>query len=90
MSTLSLRDVPDELHQWLKQQAGVNRRSLNREVIQQLDALRLQAKSAAPLDGSAARLARIRAIAQASARLAVHDARPEAEILGLGPDGLPA
>ena len=90
MSTLSLRDVPDELHQWLKQQAGVNRRSLNREVIQQLDSLRLQATSAAQRDGPAARLVMIRAIAQASARLAVHDARPEAEILGLGPDGLPA
>ena len=90
MSTLSLRDVPDDLHQWLKQQAGANRRSLNREVIQQLDALRLQATSATALDGPAARLARIRVIAQASARLTVQDSRPEAEILGLGPDGLPA
>ena len=70
----------------MKQQAGAHRRSLNQEVILQLDALRSipACRSAADL-----RLARIRAIAARAARLPVLDERPEAEILGLGADGLP-
>ncbi|WP_300449497.1 hypothetical protein [Accumulibacter sp.] len=38
---------------------------------------------------AALRLIRIRAIAARRARLPVLDERPEAEILGLGADGLP-
>ena len=86
MPNLTLRDVPADLHLWLKQQAGANRRSLNQEVILQLDALRGSSASASDADQ---RLARIRAIAGRSAVLPVVDARPEAEILGLGADGLP-
>ena len=51
--------------------------------------LRLRAVSGQDLDTPAARLARIRAIAQASARLPVQGPLSEADILGLGPDGLP-
>lgn len=90
MPTLTLRDVPADLHQWLKDLASSHRRSLNQEVIQQLDGLR---QGPAPgLRGSTAaeRLARIDAITQASARLQILDTRPEAEILGYGPDGLPS
>jgi hypothetical protein len=86
MPNLTLRDVPADLHQWLKQQAGANRRSLNQEVILQLDALRGSTASAAD---ASQRLARIRAIAGRSAGLAVLDQRSEADILGLGADGLP-
>ena len=86
MPNLTLRDVPADLHRWLKQQAGTHRRSLNQEVILQLDALR--GSSASMLDAGQ-RLASIRAIAGHSAGLPVLDARPEAEILGLGADGLP-
>ncbi|MBP6708902.1 MAG: hypothetical protein KA223_07060 [Candidatus Accumulibacter sp.] len=86
MPNLTLRNVPADLHLWLKQQAGAHRRSLNQEVILQLDALR-----SLPASGSDAdlHLARIRAIAARAARLTVLDERPEVEILGLGADGLP-
>ena len=86
MPHLTLRDVPADLHLWLKQQASAHRRSLNQEVILQLEALR--GSTASALDAGQ-RLARIRAIAERSAGLPVLDARPEAEILGLGADGLP-
>lgn len=86
MANLTLRDVPADLHLWLKQQAGANRRSLNQEVILQLDALR--GKAASPADAGQ-RLARIRAIAGRTAGMAVLDQRTEADILGLGADGLP-
>ena len=86
MPNLTLRDVPADLHLWLKQQAGANRRSLNQEVILQLDSLR--GSTASPADAGQ-RLARIRAIARRSASLQVLDQRPEADILGLGVDGLP-
>ena len=36
MAILTIRDVPDELHQRLKEQAKLNRRSLNQEVIAEL------------------------------------------------------
>ncbi len=86
MPNLTLRDVPADLHLWLKQQAGAHRRSLNQEVILQLDALRSRPVSR---PGAGIRLARIRAIAERTARMPVLDMRPEAEILGFGADGLP-
>ena len=86
LPTLTVRDMPADLHQWLKEQAEAHRRSLNQEVISQLDALRSFPASRSDAD---LRLARIRAIATRSARLPVLDERPEAEILGLGADGLP-
>ncbi len=60
MLNLTLRDVPADLHLWLKQQAGAHRRSLNQEVILQLGLLRRG--TASPSDADQ-RLARIRAIA---------------------------
>lgn len=36
MATLTIRNVPDELHRWLREQAKRNRRSLNQEVIAEL------------------------------------------------------
>jgi plasmid stability protein len=86
MPNLTLRDVPADLHLWLKQQAGTHRRSLNQEVILQLDALR--GNTGSPSDADQ-RLARIRAVAARTAGLPVVDTRSEAQILGLGPDGLP-
>lgn len=87
MPNLTLRDVPADLHLWLKQQAQTHRRSLNQEVILQLDALRSPVVSRTDAD---LRLARIRTIAARAARMPVLDERPEADILGLGADGLTA
>ena len=86
MPNLTLRDVPADLHLWLKQQAGAHRRSLNQEVILQLDTLR--GGNASPSDADQ-RLARIRAIAGRTAGMPVVDSRSEAELLGLGTDGSP-
>jgi plasmid stability protein len=33
MATITVKNIPDELYEDLKQSAGVNRRSINREVI---------------------------------------------------------
>ena len=85
MPNLTLRDVPADLHLWLKQQAQTHRRSLNQEVILQLDALRSPAVSRSDAD---LRLARIRNIAARAVRLPVLDERPEADILWFGADGL--
>jgi len=38
MPTLTIRNVPDDLHARLKERARRNRRSLNQEVIAELDA----------------------------------------------------
>lgn len=86
MPNLTLRDVPADLHLWLKQQAGTHRRSLNQEVILQLGALRGRTADTSDADQ---RLARIRAVASRTAALPIVATRSEAEILGLGPDGLP-
>ena len=86
MPNLTLRDVPADLHLWLKQQAAAHRRSLNQEVLLQLDALRSLPVRRFDAD---LRLARIRTIAARAARLPVLDQRPEAELLGLGAHGLP-
>ena len=86
MPTLTLRDIPADLHLWLKQQAGAHLRSVNQEVILQLDTLR--GGNASPSDADQ-RLARIRAIAGRTAGMPVVDSRSEAELLGLGTDGSP-
>ena len=39
MATLTIRNVPEDLHARLKEQARRNRRSLNQEVIAELDAI---------------------------------------------------
>jgi len=38
MATMTIRNLPDELHARLKEQAKRNRRSLNQEVIAELEA----------------------------------------------------
>ena len=38
MSNLTIKSIPDDLHERLKQAAAENRRSLNAEVIQRLEA----------------------------------------------------
>jgi antitoxin VapB len=86
MPHLTLRDVPVELHEWLKQQAAASRRSLNQEVILRLDSLR---QPAAASSSAQTRLAVIQAIAARTAKLPVLDHRSEDDILGFDTDGLP-
>lgn len=56
MATLTIRNVPDNLHARLKEQAKRNRRSLNQEVIAELDA------AMRPPETEEERIARRRAI----------------------------
>jgi plasmid stability protein len=69
MPTLTLKDIPPELHRRLKARALRNRRSLNREVIECLRA----ATGASPIDPEAL-LAKARALReQVSGRLSQRD-----------------
>jgi len=68
MATLTIKNIPDELHERLKERAKQHRRSINSEVIVCLE----QVLGAAPID-PAALLARIRARRQAMSQIYVTD-----------------
>ena len=68
MATLTIKNIPDELHEQLKQRAAQHRRSLNSEVIVCLE----QVLGRAPLDPTAF-LARVRARRQTMSRVYVTD-----------------
>lgn len=85
MPNVTLRDVPADLHAWLKQRAASHHRSVNKEVIALLEDVRGGA-------GPAARRANaeeIMEIARRASTLPLRDRRSEDEILGYGSDGLP-
>ena len=85
MPNVTLRDVPADLHSWLKQRAASHHRSVNKEVIALLEDVRGGT-------GPAARRANaeeIMDIARRASALPVRDRRSEDEILGYGSDGLP-
>ena len=86
MATMTLRDVPDELHRWLKQQAEAHHRSLNKEAIAVLESLRKQ--NAAPLAKPS--VEEIMAIAHRFSSLPVIDKRSDEEIIGYDENGIPA
>ncbi len=50
MATLTIRNLPEELHQMLKSRAEVNRRSLNQQVIADLEALTQIGSEPSPAD----------------------------------------
>jgi antitoxin VapB len=85
MPTMTLRDVPDELHAWLKQQAQAHHRSVNKEAIALLDGLRGEA----PAARHRTTMDEIMAIAERVARAPVLDDRSADEILGYDENGLP-
>jgi plasmid stability protein len=85
MPNVTLRDVPAELHHWLKQRAADHHRSVNKDVIALLDGTRKGTTSPAPR----ATFEDIMAISHRAARLPVRDRRSEDEILGYDRDGIP-
>jgi plasmid stability protein len=87
MTTMTLRDVPEELHAWLKQQAMAHHRSVNKEAIALLNELRQRNEPAR----TKATLAELEAISRRCAALPVLDDRSPDEILGYtdNPYGLP-
>jgi antitoxin VapB len=85
MPTLTLRDVPEDLHSWLKQQARVHHRSVNKETISLLEGLRGET----PPPRRRATVDEIMAIAQRVARSPVLDERSAEEIIDYDENGLP-
>jgi hypothetical protein len=86
MATLTLRDVPDDLHDWLKRQAEAHHRSVNKEVIALLETLRGQRGA---MWSPEERYARLMKISRAGAARPVLDTHSEDDILGHDEDGLP-
>ena len=85
MPNVTLRDVPTELHAWLKQRAASHHRSVNKEVIALLEDVR----DGADTPARRANAEEIMAIARRASALPLRDRRSEDEILGYGRDGLP-
>jgi antitoxin VapB len=85
MADLTIRGVSDELHAWLKQQARTHHRSVNREAIALIEAVRAGAGPAKPRPSPQEILSRARRFAE----LRALDTRPADEILGYDDNGLP-
>lgn len=79
MTTITLKNIPESLHERLKESAAQNHRSLNREIIS-----RLEAQLMPPRPDAEQKLAEIRALRQ---RLAAY-ATPE-EIEAAKSEGRP-
>ncbi len=89
MPTITLRNVPDDLHQHLKQQAKTHHRSVNREVIVLLETLlKKSVDPTAPT--SEERLSAMMEISRRCAELPELDSRSADEIIGYDENGLPA
>ncbi len=86
MATLTLRNLPDDLHRWLKQQAETHHRSVNKEVIAALEGLR---KQAATLPTNRPSVEEIMAIGHRFSSLPVLDGRGDDEIVGYDENGIP-
>lgn len=85
MATLTIRDIPDELHGWLKQQAEAHHRSVNKEVIAALESLRGQGVPAQ----AKPTVEEIMSIAHHFSSLPVLDDRTDDEIIGYDENGIP-
>jgi plasmid stability protein len=85
MPNVTLRDVPAELHSWLKQRAASHHRSVNKEVIALLENVR----GGTGTPTRRANAEEIMEIARRASALPLRDRRSEDEILGYGRDGLP-
>ena len=89
MATLTIPDIPDDLHGWLEQQAAAHRRSLSKEVIALLEKLRGKPDVPAKLTPEE-RLAAIMEISRRCAALTELDPRSADEIIGYDENGIPA
>jgi plasmid stability protein len=90
MSAVTLRDLPPDLHEFLKADAAANHRSFNKQVIVALDAYRASCtEQPKPKLTPKQKIARTREIqAQIRAEM-IHDPRTDDEILGYDENGLP-
>ncbi len=88
MPTITLHDVPENLHQHLKQQAKRHHRSVDREVIMLLETL--LEKPAKNEITPQERLSAIMEISRRCAALPELDPRSANEIIGYDDNGFPA
>ena len=86
MASMTLRDVPDDLHRWLKQQARAHHRSVNKEAIAALESVRRQNPAEMPKPT----VEEIMAIAQRLSSLPELDSRSAEEIIGYDENGIPS
>lgn len=88
MSTMTVRELPEDLQAFLKADAAANQRSVNKQVIVALqsyrDAKLAQAPSVTTPEKKIAAMNRIRADIQ---REMVHDPRTDDEIIGYNEHG---
>ncbi len=88
MSAVTLRDLPEDLHAFLKADAAANHRSFNKQVIVALDSYRLSKTPANNTPSAEAKIARVKEIqAQIRSKLKP-DSRSADELIGYGDDGL--
>lgn len=85
MHALTLRDVPEDLHRWLKEQAAGHHRSLNKQVIVLLDELRRNQAPAPARPG----VDEILALGRRCAALPDLDLRSADALVGYDENGLP-
>ena len=88
MATMTVREVPDELHSWLKQQAEIHHRSMNKEVIALLEKLRGKPEEIVELTADE-RFAAMLEISRRCAALPELDPRTADEIVGYDENGIP-
>lgn len=88
MATLTLRDVPNELHDWLKQQAEAHHRSVNKEIIALLEKFRGTPEAPEALSADQ-RFAAIMEISRRCGALPELDPRSADEIIGYDENGIP-
>lgn len=85
MADLTIRGLPDELHQRLKQLADAHHRSVNRETIALIERAMAGDLNEKPRLSAAEVIAR----AKRFASLPVQDGRSADELIGYDADGLP-
>jgi plasmid stability protein len=88
MSTMTVRELPDDLQEFLKADAAANHRSVNKQVIVVLQEYR-DARLAAqkPKKTPEEKIAAVRRIQDEIQRVMIHDSRTTDEILGYNKHG---
>jgi plasmid stability protein len=90
MSVMTLREIPDDLQEFLRADAAANHRSMNKQVIVALDEYRARRLAEQPRKLTVEeKLARTREIQADIKRELIHDPRTDDEILGYDEFGLP-
>jgi plasmid stability protein len=90
MSVMTLREIPDDLQEFLRADAAANHRSMNKQVIVVLDEYRARRLAEQPRKLTVEeKLARTREIQADIKRELIHDPRTDDEILGYDEFGLP-